>query len=325
MDYFMIANHFTSVKDVLDIEALVQEALALKESPWLTEELGQKRTLGLVFLNPSLRTSWSTQKAGRNLGMDVIIQNIKTEAWNLEFEEGAIMDGETQEHIKDAVGVLSGYCDILGLRCFATLEDRQLDYSEHILNQFVGYSSVPAISLESATRHPLQSLADLVTIKEYAPQGRSRVVLSWAPHPKCLPQAVPNSFVEWMKAADLDLVISHPPGYELAPEFSEGVQIEYDQNKALDGADFVYVKNWSSYQDYGQRLGDHADWILDDDKMGRTREGRFMHCLPIRRNVVATDNVIDSSNSLVLEQARNRVFAAQAVLKQLIHNIEAEQ
>ncbi len=324
-DSFMIANQFTAVKDVLDIQALVREAMALKESPWLTEEMGQKRTLGLVFLNPSLRTSWSTQRAGMNLGMDVIIQNIKSQAWNLEFLEGTVMDGDTQEHIKDAVAVLSGYCDILGIRCFAGLKDREMDYNEHILNQFVGYASVPVISLESATRHPLQSLADLMTIREHAPSGRPRVVLSWAPHPKCLPQAVPNSFVEWMKAADLDLVISHPPGYELAAEFGGGVAVENDQVKALDGADFVYAKNWSSYQNYGQRLGDYADWIVDKDKMKLTRQGKFMHCLPIRRNVVASDELVDGPNSLILQQARNRVFATQAVLKQLIHNIESEE
>lgn len=324
-DKFMIGNHFTKAKDVLDIDALVREAIALKDSPWLSEELGQKRTLGLVFFNPSLRTSWSTQKAGSNLGMDVIIQNIRSDAWNLEFKEGAIMDGDTQEHIKDAVAVLSGYCDILGIRCFAGLQDRAFDYGEHVLNQFVGYSSVPVVSLESATRHPLQSLADLVTISEHSKSKRPRVVLSWAPHPKCLPQAVPNSFAEWSKAADLDLVITHPPGYELAPEFSKGVEVEYDQNKAFDGAEFVYVKNWSSYENYGQRLEDNSDWIVDGNKMQLTREGKFMHCLPIRRNVVATDEVVDGNNSLVLQQAQNRIFATQAVLKQLIHNIESEQ
>jgi len=324
-DNILLGNHFTGVRDVQDVTGLVKEGLAIKDAPWLYEDIGKNRTIGLLFFNPSLRTLLSSQKAAYNLGMSVIVLNVNSEGWNLEFEEGAVMDGDNQEHIKDAVAVISNYCDIIGVRCFAGLKDREADYEEKILNQFLGYSRAPVMSLESATRHPLQSLADMMTIREHKQSESPKIVLSWAPHPKALPQAVPNSFLEWTLAAGMDVTVTHPKGYELANQFTKGAKIEYDQNKALQDADFVYVKNWSSYQEYGQVKQKSRDWAITNQKMALTNEGKFMHCLPIRRNVVADDDVVDSPRSLVLQQAENRVFATQAVLKQMINNLEGNE
>lgn len=313
-------KQFTSVKDVTDINALVQQALALKKSPFAHEQLGRHKTLVLLFFNPSLRTRISTQKAAQHLGMNVISMNA-AQGWQLEFEDGAVMLGDRSEHIKEAAGVISQYADIIGIRSFPKLDDREKDYQDLVLHQFIKHASVPIVSLESATRHPLQSLADLMTIEEHKKTERPKVVLSWAPHPRALPQAVPNSFVEWMKEGNVELVVTHPKGAELAPEFSSGVTVEYDQKKAFEGADFIYAKNWSSYKDYGKIISQKEDWIITDKKMKWTNEARFMHCLPVRRNVVVADEVLDSDYSIVLEQANNRTFSAQAVLKSMLESL----
>jgi len=307
-------NNFTSVSDVDNIPGLIQQVLEIKKTSASTS-FGKSKTLGLVFFNPSLRTRLSTEKAAKNLGMDVIVMNIDADAWNIEFADGAVMDGNTQEHITDAVRVISGYCDLLGVRTFAGLEDQQEDYQEQVLNKFVSHSSVPVISLESATRHPLQSLADMATIAESSIKT-PKVVLSWAPHPKKLPQAVANSFLEWIVHIDAEITLAHPEGYELSPIFTKGVTINHNQEKAFVGADFVYAKNWSSFTHYGQTPPVQDNWTITEEKMNHTNKGRFMHCLPIRRNVVATDEVID--HSLVYNQAKNREYAAQAVLQNLL-------
>jgi N-succinyl-L-ornithine transcarbamylase len=282
---------------------------------YIQPENGQGKTLGLIFLNPSLRTRMSTQKAAYNLGMDVISLNLNQDSWKIEFDHGKIMDGDSQEHIKDAVKVMSGYCDIIGVRTFASLENKEKDYNEEVLNAFLEYSNVPVISLESATRHPLQSLADLVTIRELGLK-KPKVVVSWAPHPKSLPQAVPNSFLEWIVHTESDVILTHPEGYELADEFTKGIEVTHNQEEAFMDADVIYVKSWSSYESYGQRVGDHKEWIINEQKMALTNRAHFMHCLPIRRNVIATDRVID--DSMIYEQAKNREYAAQAVLNRLL-------
>lgn len=307
-------KHFTSADDVEDAPSLVEEALLLKADPHQSK-IGTNKTLGLIFFNPSLRTRLSTQKAGFNLGMNVIVMNIGKDGWNIEFEDGAVMNGGTQEHIKDGVAVISEYVDILGVRSFPELKDQDQDYSEHVLNKFREYSSVPVISLESATLHPLQSLADLVTIKEHLIQ-KPKVVLSWVPHPKALPQAVANSFLQWIQYTDANVTIACPKGYELAPQFAKDIPVIHNQSEAFSNADFVYAKNWSSYQHYGEVLDVQEDWTITGEKMQLTNNGKFMHCLPIRRNVVATDEVID--NSIVYQQAKNRECAAQAVLKKIL-------
>lgn len=307
-------KQFLSVSDPEDPRALVNKALAIKQDPFQST-IGKNRTLGLVFFNPSLRTRMSTQKAAFNLGMNVMVMNVDKDGWKIEFNDGAVMNGDTQEHIKDAVSVMSQYVDILGVRTFPSLQNREDDYNEKVINQFIRYSSVPVVSLESATRHPLQSLADLVTIEELGIK-RPKVVLSWAPHPKILPQAVPNSFLEWIKTTDAEITLACPEGYELADEFTAGVNIEHDQNKAFEGANIVYTKNWSSYKHYGQRLEVKTDWTVTAAKMALTNNGKFMHCLPIRRNVVATDEVVDSS--IIYQQAKNREYAAQAVLQEIL-------
>lgn len=311
-------KHFTSVTDVPDLEHLLDLAQDIKARPHQFPTLGTGKTLGLIFFNSSLRTRLSTQKAAINLGLPTIVMNIGSDGWKLEFEDGAVMNLDRAEHIKDAAAVIGSYCDIIGVRAFAGLKDRELDYQEHIIEAFKTYAGVPIVSLESATRHPLQSLADLITIRNHFPTGRPRVVLSWAPHPKALPQAVGNSFLEWMKAADMDLTVTHPEGYELADSFSAGVQIEYDQQKAFEGADIVYAKNWSSYQEYGQVLSQDLNWTITAEKMKLSNQAKFMHCLPVRRNVIVADAVIDSPHSLVLEQASNRVVSAQLVLQELL-------
>lgn len=306
---------FTSVEDSSDPGKLVREAIALKANPF-QNQIGKNKTLGLIFFNPSLRTRLSTQRAAYNLGMNVIVMNIDKDGWKIEFEDGSVMDGDSQEHIRDAVHVISGYVDVLGVRTFPSFSSKDDDYSEKVLSQFVQYSSVPIVSLESATRHPLQSLADLVTIKESKIE-KPKIVLSWAPHPKILPQAVSNSFLEWIKTTDAQISLACPKGYELAEEFTDGVEIIHDQSKAFQDADFIYAKNWSSYQQYGMAPVVSEDWTINEEKMALTNNIKgFMHCLPLRRNVVATDGVVD--NSLVYQQAKNRECAAQIVLKKLL-------
>ncbi len=312
-------NKFTTVHDVNDLKSLVEEALHLKQNPYQYKKLGENKTLGLLFLNPSLRTRMSTQKAAANLGMQVMVMNLDKEGWALETQEGAIMNGSTVEHIKEAAAVMGQYCDIIGIRSFPKLQDREEDYSEDLLQKFIAYCKVPVVSLESATRHPLQSFADLLTITENTPAGKKpKVVLTWAPHVKAIPQCVANSFAEWMGEADVDLVITHPEGYELADEFTKNAQVTTNQQEALQDADFVYVKNWSSYTDYGKVLTDGEGWMLTNEKMAVTNNGKVMHCLPVRRNVELSDEILDGPNSLVLAQANNRTYAAQTVLKRLL-------
>lgn len=303
------------------MQALVNEALLQKKKPFADSELGKNRTLGLLFFNSSLRTRLSTQKAAQNLGMQVMVMNVSQDGWALEMEDGVIMDGTKAEHVKEAAAVIGQYCDIIGVRSFAELANREKDEKEEVITQFGRYAGVPILSLESALRHPLQSLADLVTIQEYKTVARPKVVLTWAPHPKALPQAVPNSFAEWMNAADVDFVITHPEGYELSSEFVGNAKVTANQQEAFEGADFIYAKNWSSYQHYGQILSKDKAWMVTAEKMRLTNEAKFMHCLPVRRNMIVTDEVIDSQNSIVIHQAGNRVFAAQAVLKQMLHTL----
>ena len=311
-------KHFTSINDVADLTQMLELAKQVKQDPFGYKEFGENKTLGLIFFNPSLRTRLSTQKAAMNLGMQAMVMNLNQDGWKIELEDGTVMNQDTQEHIKEAAGVISQYCDIIGIRTFASLQNREDDYSEKILNKFIKHASVPVISLESATLHPLQSFADLLTIEEQKNKPRPKVVLSWAPHPKSLPQAVANSFVQWMKQADVELVITNPEGFDLAPEFTEGIKIYHDQNKALASADFVYAKNWSSYTNYGQAGQEMKQWMITQAKMDLTNNGKFMHCLPVRRNVVAADDILDSKQSLVMEQANNRTYAAQAVLLNIL-------
>lgn len=312
---------FTSVNDVQDINTLVAEGLQLKKDPYAFQQLGKNKTIGLVFLNPSLRTRMSTQKAALNLGMNVMVLNMDKEGWALEMQDGAVMNGNSVEHVKEAAAVLGQYVDIIGIRSFPGLKDRDEDYSEQVFNKFVQYCGVPVVSLESATLHPLQSLADLITIEELKTKDRPKVVLTWAPHVKALPQAVPNSFAEWMCKADVDFVIAQPKGYELSTEFTNGATITYNQDEALKDTDFVYVKNWSAYEPYGLVLPGNADWMLTADKLKITDNAKVMHCLPVRRNVELSDEVLDSDNSIVVHEAGNRVWAAQAVLKQILENL----
>lgn len=311
-------RQFLSVADVSDVSSIVQEALALKHAPHTHDKLGNHKTLGLLFFNASLRTRVSTQKAAQNLGMNVIVVNVGTESWKLEFGEGVVMEGDTVEHIKEGAAVLGQYCDILGVRAFAGLTDREMDYSENIMCKIIRYAGVPVLSLESATRHPLQSLTDLMTITELCQKPRPKVVLTWAPHPKALPQAVPNSFAEWMRCADVEFVITHPEGYELATEFAGDVPVLYNQDEALAGADFVYPKNWSSYRNYGAVLSQNRNWTLTAAKLLQTNAAKVLHCLPTRRNVEIADDVLDSPSSVVIQEAGNRVYAAQAVLKRML-------
>lgn len=311
-------QQFTSVQDVPDLNALVREALELKADPFAFQHLGKNKTLGLVFLNPSLRTRLSTQVAAQNLGMQVLVINADKDSWAMEYTDGAIMDGATVEHVKEAAPVLGSYCDIVGVRCFPGLQSREADYSEHIMRQFIRHTGRPYLSLESATLHPLQSLADCITIQENRSARRPKVVLTWAPHIKPIPQPVANSFAEWMGRSDVDFVITHPEGYELAPHFTGNAAIEYDQQKALEGADFVYVKNWSSYRDYGKVLSTDRDWMLTERHFAHAPQAKVMHCLPVRRNIELSDEILDSPRSLVQHQAANRVFAAQAVLKRML-------
>ncbi|MGH1434539.1 MAG: N-acetylornithine carbamoyltransferase [Lewinella sp.] len=312
---------FTSVYDIDDPASLVAEALALKKTPYTNKALGQNKTVILVFFNPSLRTRLSTELAAKNLGCNVMTLNV-ADGWKLEFADGTVMNGGTAEHIREAAGVMSQYADILAVRSFPGLEDKDKDYADEVMNAFIKYASVPVVSLESAIRHPLQSLADWVTIEEYKKRIRPKVVLTWAPHPRALPQAVSNSFLEWMQAAPVDLVLTHPKGYELDPAFVKDTPVVYNQKEAFAGADFVYAKNWSPLSPYGKPQPVAENWQVTKEKMDMTDNGYFMHCLPVRRNVVVSDAVLDSSQSLVLPQAGNRLYAAQAVLQRLLGRVD---
>ena len=317
-------KHYTSIQDVENLDQLVQEAIELKKAPFEHKHLGENKTLGMIFYNPSLRTRLSTQRAGFNLGMNVIVMNIGSDGWALEFEDGAVMNSDKAEHIKEAAEVISQYCDVIAIRTFPRLKDRDEDYSEPVITAFKKYATVPIVSMESATGHPLQALADLITIEENKTVEKPKVVLTWAPHPRLLPQAVSNSFVEFMKNSDkVDLVITHPKGYELDPSKTEGVTIEYDQEKAFEGADFIYAKNWSSYENYG-KLDENIDysWMIDEAKMKNTNNGKFMHCLPVRRNVVVADDVMDNKGrNITIAEANNRTYSAQIVLKKILEEI----
>lgn len=308
-------NQFTKLSDVSDPHKLIDLALDFKQDPYRSNS-GERKTLGLLFLNPSLRTRLSTQKAAMQLGMQVMVMNMNEDGWKLEMQDGAVMKGDKQEHIKDAMRVISEYVDIIGIRTFPGLKDRDTDYAESIMSAAVRYANVPVISLESATRHPLQSLADLVTIRELQLR-KPRVVLSWAPHPRALPQAVSNSFLEWIKITDADVVVACPAGYELASEFMDGTTVLNDQNEAFADADIIYTKNWSSYKHYGEILPVSEDWTVNAEKMALTNNAKFMHCLPIRRNVIATDEVLDN-HSVIYQQAGNRTWAAQAVIETIL-------
>lgn len=310
-------KQFTSVYDIDDPASLVAEALALKKAPYANQALGQNKTVILVFFNPSLRTRLSTELAAKNLGCNVMTLNV-ADGWKLEFADGTVMNGGSAEHIREAAGVMSQYADILGVRSFPDLEDKDRDYADEVMNAFIKHATVPVVSLESAIRHPLQSLADWVTIEEYKKRIRPKVVLTWAPHPRALPQAVSNSFLEWMQAAPVDLVLTHPKGYELDPSFVKDTPVVYDQEEAFAGADFIYAKNWSPLNPYGKPQPIAKDWQVTAEKMALTDEGYFMHCLPVRRNVVVSDAVLDGPQSLVLPQAGNRLYAAQAVLQRML-------
>jgi N-succinyl-L-ornithine transcarbamylase len=321
-------KQFISVKDVQDMNALVAKALSYKKSPFIDKKLGADKRIGLLFLNPSLRTRLSTQVAAQNLGMEPIVFNVDKEGWALEFTEGAIMNGTTVEHIKDAAPILGNYFDILCIRTFPGLEDKQADYSEKIIKQFIKYAGIPVVSLESATLHPLQSLTDIITIQESIASNtilknkKPKLVLTWAPHIKPIPQCVANSFSEWVGAwGEADFVITHPEGYALPSEFTKGANIEHNQDLALKDADFVYVKNWSSYEQYGKVLSTDASWMMTNKKLALTNNAKVMHCLPVRRNVELSDEILDGPNSLVTQEASNRVWAAQAVLAEILKAI----
>ena len=314
---------FQHVQDIGDLKIALQEAFEIKKDRYKYKELGKNKTALLIFFNNSLRTRLSTQKAALNLGMDVIVLDVNQGAWKLETERGVIMDGDKSEHLLEAIPVMASYCDIIGVRSFASFENRKDDYEEKVLNQFIKYSGRPVFFMESATVHPLQSFADLITIEEYKKKNHPKVVLTWAPHPKALPQAVPNSFAEWMNAADVDFVVTHPKGYELDPAFVGHATVEYNQMKAFEGADFIYAKNWScpgvtSLQDYGKILSKDMTWTVDAAHMAVTDKAYFMHCLPVRRNMIVTDDVIESEQSLVIPEAANREISATVVLKRML-------
>ncbi|WP_299529573.1 acetylornithine carbamoyltransferase [Ulvibacterium sp.] len=312
-------KHFLSITEIDSLTHLVSEARALKKSPFGLKNLGKNKTVGLLFFNNSLRTRLSTQKAASNLGMDVMVMNFGKEGWALEYQDGTVMDQGTSEHIKEAAQVVSQYCDVIAIRAFAGLQDRHKDEAELVLNGFAAFASVPIVNMESSLGHPLQALADAITLAEHNEKAKPKVVLSWAPHPKALPHAVANSFVEMMRQQQAEFIITHPKGYELNPAITKGVPIEYDQNKALKDADFVYVKNWSSYSEYGKVLYQDPDWMITQEKLGKAK---FMHCLPVRRNVVVEDAVLDGNQSLVIEQADNRTYSAQIVLKKILEEIK---
>ncbi|MBC9798123.1 N-acetylornithine carbamoyltransferase [Sinomicrobium weinanense] len=314
-------KHYLTTDDIENLPKTIADAIALKQAPYKFEQLGKHKTLGMLFFNSSLRTRLSTQKAAMQLGMQVMVMNFSGEAWSLEFEDGSVMNGSTSEHIREAAAVISQYCDIIAVRAFPTLTDKQKDENEYVLKSFQKYASVPIINMESATGHPLQALTDAITITEQRTREKPKVVLSWAPHPKALPHAVANSFTSIMQKMDADFVITHPEGYELNPEVTGDTPIIYNQDEALKDADFVYVKSWSSYRDYGKVLHTDPNWRITADKMALTNNGKFMHCLPVRRNIIVDDAVLDSPQSIVIPQANNRTFAAQVVLKQILESI----
>ena len=314
---------FLGVQDIGNLHDAVAEALEVKRNRFAYKHLGQDKTLLMIFFNNSLRTRLSTQKAAMNLGMNVMVLDVNQGAWKLETERGVVMDGDKSEHLLEAIPVMGSFCDLIGVRSFARYESKEDDYSEKILQQFIRYSGKPVFSMESATVHPLQAFADLITIEEHKRSQRPKVVLTWAPHPKALPQAVPNSFAQWMNATDYDFVITHPHGYELASEFAGNAPVEYNQDKALEGADFVYAKNWAAYSgdNYGKILCQDRSWTIDDRKMSLTNDGYFMHCLPVRRNMIVTDSVIESPNSLVIPEAANREISAEVVIKRFLEEM----
>lgn len=316
-------RNFTSVNDIGDLRGAVREALEVKANRFAYKHLGENRTLLMIFFNSSLRTRLSTQKAAMNLGMNVIVLDVNQGAWKLETERGVIMDGDKPEHLLEAIPVMGCYCDVIGVRSFAQFVDKKKDYSEEIINQFIKYSGKPVFSMEAATRHPLQSFADLITIEEYKRTERPKVVLTWAPHPKALPQAVPNSFAEWMNRTDYDFVIANPEGYDLAPEFVGKAKVFHNQDEALRGADFVYAKNWSAFEDpnYGKVLSTDRSWTITTEKMALTNDAYFMHCLPVRRNMIVSDDVIESPRSLVIPEAANREISAEVVLKRILESL----
>ena len=316
-------NKFTCVQDLGDLKVALKEAFEIKKDRFKFTQLGKNKTMLLIFFNSSLRTRLSTQKAALNLGMNVIVLDVNQGAWKLETEHGVIMDGDKPEHMLEAIPVMGCYCDVIGVRSFARFENKEDDYTEKILSQFIKYSGRPVISMEAATGHPLQSFADTITIEEYKKVDRPKVVLTWAPHPKALPQAVPNSFAQWMNAMDYDFVITHPKGYELAPQFAENARVEYDQDKAFADADFIYAKNWSAFKDpnYGQILSTDRSWTVTAEKMALTNNAYFMHCLPIRRNMIVSDDVLDSDRSLVIQEAANREISAQTVIKKILQDL----
>ncbi|GHT40286.1 N-acetylornithine carbamoyltransferase [Bacteroidia bacterium] len=315
---------FTNVKDLGDLKVAVGEALEIKGNRFGYKSLGENKTLLMVFFNSSLRTRLSTQKAAMNLGMNTMVLDVNQGAWRLETERGVVMDGDKSEHLLEAIPVMGCYCDIIGVRSFARFENKADDYSENILQQFIQYAGRPVFSMEGATTHPLQAFADLITIEEYKTKVRPKVVLSWAPHPKALPQAVPNSFADFMNEAEVDFVITHPEGYELDPQFVRNAKVEYDQDKAFAGADFIYAKNWSAFADehYGQILSKDRSWTVDSAKMDLTNQARFMHCLPVRRNMIVTDEVIESPQSIVIPEAANREIACEVVLKRMLEGLK---
>ena len=315
-------RHFTCVQDLGDLKQALNEAFEIKKDRFQFSELGKNKTLLMIFFNSSLRTRLSTQKAAMNLGMNTIVLDVNQGAWKLETERGVIMDGDKPEHLLEAVPVMGCYCDVIGVRSFARFENKEDDYNEKILSQFIEHSGRPVFSMEAATRHPLQSFADLITIEEYKKTDRPKVVMTWAPHPKSLPQAVPNSFAEWMNATDYEFVITHPEGYELDPQFVGDARVEYDQMKAFEGADFIYAKNWSSVSHYGQILSQDRAWTVGARQMAVTDNAYFMHCLPVRRNMIVTDEVIDSPRSIVIPEAANRVVSAQVVMKRMLEDLQ---
>lgn len=314
---------FQHVSDIGDLRAAVAEALEVKRNRFAYKSLGENKTLLMVFFNSSLRTRLSTQKAAMNLGMNVIVLDVNQGAWKLETERGVVMDGDKSEHLLEAIPVMGSYCDVIGVRSFAQFQNKRADYEERIFNQFVQYSGRPVFAMETATVHPLQAFADLITIEEFKEVKRPKVVLTWAPHPKALPQAVPNSFAEWMCATDYDFVIAHPEGYELDEQFTQGATITHNQDEALRDADFVYAKNWSCYRDpnYGKIMSKDMSWTITAEKMALTRNGRFMHCLPVRRNMIVSDEVIESERSIVIPEAANREISCQVVLKRILEKL----
>ncbi len=316
-------KEFTSVRQLGDPSKAIEEALYVKNHPFADQSLGRNRTLLMVFFNNSLRTRLSTQKAALNLGMNVIVLDVNQGAWKLETERGVIMDGDKSEHLLEAIPVMGCYCDLIGVRSFARFESKEDDYNEIILKQFIRYSGKPVFSMEAATRHPLQTFADIITVEEHKKKARPKVVMTWAPHPKALPQAVPNSFAEGMDWAGYDFVIANPEGYDLAPEFVCGAEVTHDQDEALRGADFVYAKNWAAYEgdDYGKVLNRDRSWTVTKEKMALTDNAYFMHCLPVRRNMIVSDEVIESPQSLVIPEAANRVVSAQTVIRRMLRSL----